>query len=117
LGGEFDGFGFDVFHVHHVIDKDLLDEFFLGHVSELVDTHQVSLGLVSVVLSDLVKVVLEDLESVGFLFDFVFFIVSELEVIEFDFVLVKFFGIDGFGLWGKVEDSQGSDDREGKENG
>lgn len=94
-----------------------MDEFFLGHVSELVDSHQVGLGLVSVVSSDFIEIVLEDLESVGFLFDFVFFIVSEFKVVEFDFVLVKFFGVEGFSLWGKIEDSQSSDDREGKEDG
>ncbi len=86
---DFDGFllSFDVIHVHHVVDQDFFDEFFLGHVGEFVDSHEVGLGFIRVVFVDFFQVVLEDLESEGFFFGLILLIELELEVSELNFEL------------------------------
>jgi hypothetical protein len=108
----FDGFlfGFDGFQVHHVVNQDLFNEFFLSEVGELIDTHEVSLRGIRVVFVDLHDVFIENLESEGFFLSFVFFIELELEVCEFNLVLIELFDVLGFSFGSIVEDSNGGND-------
>ncbi len=111
-GFNFDGFllGFDGFQVHHVVNQDFFDEFLLGEVGELVDTHEVSLRGIRVVFVDVDDVFLEDLESESFFLSFVFFIELELEVSELNLVLIEFFNVLFFSVGSIVEESDGSND-------